>query len=239
VQIAEIGLNPAGVSAAFAAGVISFASPCVWPLVPAYLSYISGVTFGELDQQTRRVVISTVAFVLGFTIVFTMIGAGAGVLGATITGNRRALEIGAGAIVIVMGALLAGFGGRLLLQERRLHVAQRRGLVGAFVAGLAFAIGWTPCIGPTLGAIVTFAARTGSALDSSILLAAYSLGLGVPFLLSGLAAVRGASRVGVLRRNSPMLMRGSGVVLMALGVMLLTGELNRLTSSLSTVFVVG
>ena len=238
-MIAAIGLNPAGVSAAFAAGFISFISPCVWPLVPAYLSYLSGVTFGELEQQTRRVVTSTAAFVLGFTIVFTLIGAGAGVLGATITSNRRALEIGAGAIVIAMGALLAGFGGRLLMQEKRLQIAQRRGYAGAFVAGLAFAIGWTPCIGPTLGAIVTFAASTGNALDSSILLAAYSLGLGVPFLLSGLAVVRGASRVGMLRRNSLLLMRASGVVLMGLGVLLLTGELNRLTGSLSTVFVVG
>ena len=238
-MLAAIGLNPAGVSAAFAAGFVSFISPCVWPLVPAYLSYVSGVSFGELEQQTRRVVTSTAAFVLGFTIVFTLIGAGAGVLGGTITSNRRALEIGAGVLVIAMGALLAGFGGRLLLQEKRLQVAQRRGLGGAFVAGLAFAIGWTPCIGPTLGAIITFAASTGDALDSSILLAAYSLGLGVPFLLSGLAAVRGASRVGVLRRNAPLIMRGSGIVLMGLGVLLLTGELSRLTSSLSTVLVVG
>ena len=238
-MIAAIGLNPAGLSAAFAAGFLSFISPCVWPLVPAYLSYISGVTFGELEQQTRRVVLSTGAFVLGFTIVFTALGAGVGVLGGAITANRRGLELVAGTIVIAMGALLAGFGGRLLLQERRLHVAKRRGYAGAFVAGLAFAIGWSPCIGPTLGAIITFAAASGNALDSSILLAVYSLGLGIPFLLSGLAAVRGAGRLALLRSHSATFMRASGIVLMGLGVLLLTGELTRLTDSLNGILVVG
>lgn len=226
--VAAIGVNPAGVSAAFAAGFISFISPCVWPLVPAYLSYVSGVTFGELEQQTRRVVMSTAAFVLGFTVVFTLIGAGAGVLGGTITSNRRALEIAAGVLVIAMGALLAGFGGRLLLQEKRLQVTKRRGLVGAFVAGLAFAIGWTPCIGPTLGAIVTMAAASDTVWAGAALLVAYAIGMAIPFVVVGL----GMSRFGGLRRflntHERAFRIASGSLIVAVGVLVASGAFGRL-----------
>src|SRR3954469_22664516 len=130
--LAEIALSPVGLSAAFAAGVISFVSPCVWPLVPAYLSYVSGVSFQALGNQTRRVTVTTGFFVLGFGFVFTALGAGAGAVGDLLTAHRRTLEIVSGLLSVVMGAVLAGFGGMLFQQERRLQPARKpAGPIGA------------------------------------------------------------------------------------------------------------
>jgi cytochrome c-type biogenesis protein len=235
--LATIALSPVGLSAAFAAGVISFISPCVWPLVPAYLSYVSGVSFAELGDQTRRVVATTGAFVLGFGAVFTLLGAGAGAVGDLLTQHRRTLEIASGVLIVLMGAVLAGFGGMLLQQERRLQPARRpAGPLGAVVAGFGFGIGWTPCVGPTLAAILTLAGRSGHALDGAVLLAVYSLGLGVPFLLSGLLFTRGLASLAPLRRHTQVLVRGSGLVLMALGALLAFGQLTSLTSDLASAF---
>jgi cytochrome c-type biogenesis protein len=235
--LAEIALSPVGLSAAFAAGVISFISPCVWPLVPAYLSYVSGVSFNDLPDQTRRVTIATGFFVLGFGAVFTALGAGAGAIGNALTAHRRTLEIISGVVIVVMGAMLAGFGGRLLQQEHRLQPARRpAGPLGAVIAGAAFGIGWTPCVGPTLAAILALAGRAGHALDGAVLLAVYSLGLGVPFLLSGLLFTRGLASLAPLRRHAALFVRASGVVLMGLGVLLALGEMTALTSDLSTAF---
>jgi cytochrome c-type biogenesis protein len=201
--LAEMALSPVGLSAAFAAGVISFISPCVWPLVPAYLSYVSGVSFSDLGDQTRRVTIATAWFVLGFGFVFTALGAGAGAIGDLLREHRRTLEIVAGVLIILMGCLLAGLGGRLLQGEHRVQVGRKpAGPAGAVVAGAAFGIGWTPCVGPTLAAILALAGRSGHALDGAILLAVYSLGLGVPFLLSACCSPR-ISSLGPLRRHGP------------------------------------
>src|SRR4029077_8232242 len=140
--LAEIALSPVGLSAAFAAGVISFISPCVWPLVPAYLSYVSGVSFSVLGDQTRRVTIRTAWFVLGFGFVFTALGAGAGAIGDLLREHRRTLEIVAGVLLILMGFLLAGLGGRLLQGEHRLQSGRKpAGAASAVVAGPAFGIG--------------------------------------------------------------------------------------------------
>jgi cytochrome c-type biogenesis protein len=235
--LAEIALSPVGLSVAFAAGVVSFLSPCVWPLVPAYLSYVSGVSFDALGEQTRRVVTATAAFVLGFGAVFTALGAGAGLVGDVLTEHRRPLEIVSGILVVAMGAVLAGLGGRLLQQDRRLHAARRpAGPIGAVVAGAGFGIGWTPCVGPTLAAILALAGRSGHAADGAVLLAVYSLGLGVPFLLSGLLFTRGLARLSPLRRHTPLLVRGSGLVLMALGVLLALGQMTALTNELASAF---
>jgi cytochrome c-type biogenesis protein len=235
--LAEIALSPVGISAAFAAGVISFASPCVWPLVPAYLSYVSGVSLRELADQTRRVTLATAGFVLGFGAVFTALGAGAGAVGEALTEHRRMLELVSGLLIVLMGVVLAGFGGKLLQQERRLQPTRRpAGPLGAVIAGAGFGIGWTPCIGPTLAAILALAGRAGHALDGAILLAVYSLGLGVPFLLSGLLFTRGLASLAPLRRHTPLLVRGSGLVLMGLGALLAFGQLTALTSELSSAF---
>jgi cytochrome c-type biogenesis protein len=235
--LAEIALSPVGLSAAFAAGVISFLSPCVWPLVPAYLSYVSGVSFQDLGDQTRRVTIATGAFVLGFGAVFTSLGAGAGAIGDLLTEHRRTLEIVSGLLIVLMGAVLAGFGGMLFQQERRLGSARKpAGPLGAVIAGAGFGIGWTPCVGPTLAAILALAGRSGHALDGAFLLAVYSLGLGVPFLLSGLLFTRGLASLAPLRRRTPLLVRASGVVLMGLGALLALGQLTAITSDLSSAF---
>jgi cytochrome c-type biogenesis protein len=235
--LAEIALSPVGLSAAFAAGVISFLSPCVWPLVPAYLSYVSGVSFQDLGDQTRRVTIATGAFVLGFGSVFTVLGAGAGAIGDLLTEHRRTLEIVSGLLIVLMGAVLAGFGGMLFQQERHLASARKpAGPLGAMLAGAGFGIGWTPCVGPTLAAILALAGRSGHALDGALLLAVYSLGLGVPFLLSGLLFTRGLASFASLRRHTPLLVRGSGVILMVLGLLLATGQMTAITSDLSSAF---
>jgi len=235
--LAEIALSPVGLSAAFAAGVISFLSPCVWPLVPAYLSYVSGVSFQDLGDQTRRVTIATGAFVIGFGSVFTLLGAGAGAIGDLLTEHRRTLEIVSGLLIVLMGAVLAGFGGMLFQQERRLASARKpAGPLGAMLAGAGFGIGWTPCVGPTLAAILALAGRSGHALDGALLLAVYSLGLGVPFLLSGLLFTRGLASFASLRRHTPLLVRGSGVILMVLGLLLATGQMTAITSDLSSAF---
>ena len=235
--LAEIALSPVGLSAAFAAGVISFLSPCVWPLVPAYLSYVSGVSFDDLGDQTRRVTIATVAFVLGFGAVFTALGAGAGAIGDVLTGHRRTLEIVSGVLIVLMGAVLAGFGGMVFQQERRLQSGRKpAGPVGAVLAGAGFGIGWTPCVGPTLASILALAGNSGATFDGAVLLAVYSLGLGVPFLLSGLLFTRGLASFASLRRHTPLLVRGSGVVLIALGALLALGQMTALTSDLASAF---
>jgi cytochrome c-type biogenesis protein len=235
--LAEIAFSPVGLSAAFAAGVVSFLSPCVWPLVPAYLSYVSGVSFQDLGDQTRRVTIATGAFVLGFGAVFTALGAGAGVIGDLLTEHRRTLEIVSGLLIVLMGAVLAGFGGTLFQQERRLGSARKpAGPLGAVLAGAGFGIGWTPCVGPTLAAILALAGRSGHALDGAFLLAVYSLGLGVPFLLSGLLFTRGLASLAPLRRRTPLLIRASGVILIALGALLALGQMTAITSDLSSAF---
>ena len=218
--------------------MISFVSPCVWPLVPAYLSYVSGVSFNDLADQTRRVTIDHRRPSCSASARSSRRWAPARApIGDLLTEHRRTLEIVSGLVIVLMGAVLAGFGGMLLQQERRLQPARApAGPVGAVVAGAGFAIGWTPCVGPTLAAILTLAGRSGQALDGAILLAVYSLGLGVPFLLSGLLFTRGLSSVAPLRRHAPLLVRASGVVLMGLGALLALGQLTALTSDLASAF---
>jgi cytochrome c-type biogenesis protein len=233
--LAVISADPAGLSVAFAAGVVAFASPCVWPLVPAYLSYVSGVAFADLEQDRRRVVTATAAFVLGFGVVFTLAGAGVGVVGGSFLAHRRTLEILGGVVVVLMGLVLVGAAGTGFAQrEWRLQLrSQPAGLVGAFVAGLAFAVGWSPCIGPTLAGILTVASESGHAADGAGLLAAYSLGLGLPFLLFGLFFTQALGSFRALRRHMPTVMRAAGALLIVTGVLLATGELTTITSRLS------
>ena len=160
-----IHFGPGAFAAAFAAGIVSFVSPCVLPLIPGYLSFVSGVGFDELGARPRRVVGQTAWFVLGFGIMFTLFGAGAAWFGNTLLVHRRSLEIGAGAFIIFAGIIYAGVPlPALLLAEKRLHLHRETGgPITALVAGIAFAIGWTPCIGPTLAAILTLAAGEGHA----------------------------------------------------------------------------
>lgn len=228
-----MSLSGIGLATAFAAGFVSFLSPCVWPLVPAYLSYVSGVPYDELGSNRRRVVLTTLAFVGGFSIVFALYGVSVGYLGALVADYRRPIEIVGGVLVILMGLALLGFAQRLVGREARVGLPARpTTYVGAGFAGVVFAVGWTPCIGPILTSILLYAATQGSA-GGSLLLLAYGIGLGVPFLLSGLLASWLLERTGAYRKYGAWINRVAGVVMIIVGVLLATGQMTRITQQLS------
>jgi cytochrome c-type biogenesis protein len=230
----DIDLGPAGLAVAFAAGFVSFISPCVLPLVPGYLSFVSGVGFDELGARSRRVATMTGAFVLGFTVMFVLLGAGVGWFGTEITENRRTLEIAGGAFIVLAAVVIAGLPlPRLLAAERRLHLGKGGSLVAAGLAGVTFAVGWSPCVGPTLGAILTLSLSNADATDGAILLAAYSLGLGVPFLIAGLAFTRALGLARFIRAHWRVVSLASAALLATFGILLITGDLYRLTSQLA------
>jgi cytochrome c-type biogenesis protein len=227
--------GPAALLAAFAAGFVSFVSPCVLPLIPGYLSFVSGVGFDELGSRPRRIVSHTAMFVLGFGTMFALLGAGAAWFGNALLVHRRTLEILAGAFIALMGVVYAGVPlPAMLLREHRFHTrGDRRGPLAAMLAGVAFAIGWTPCIGPTLAAILALASGQGHATQGAALLVIYSLGLGIPFLLFGLLFTRALGLTRTLRRHWRIISLISGALLVAFGVLLATGELIQLTAGLS------
>jgi cytochrome c-type biogenesis protein len=231
-----IELGPTGLVIAFAAGVVAFTSPCVLPLVPCYLSFVSGVGFDELGSRTRTVVRSTAAFVAGFTVMFVALGAGAAWFGNVLLANRRPLEIVAGIFVILaaltfVGTPLPG----MLSRELRFLPATGGGisLPAAALVGVAFAVGWTPCVGPTLAAILTLSAGGGGAVEGALLLAAFSLGLGLPFLAFGLAFTRSLGLFDWFRRNRRVVSLASASLLVAFGILLITGQLGETTARLA------
>jgi cytochrome c-type biogenesis protein len=230
-----IDLGPAGLVVAFAAGVVSFSSPCVLPLVPAYLSFVSGVGFDELGARTRRVIVATAAFVAGFTAMFVALGAGSAWFGNVLLANRRPLEITAGVFVIIAALLFVGVPlPRVLAVERRLHLRAGGGnLATSALTGVAFAIGWTPCVGPTLAAILTLSAASTGAAEGAVLLAAFSLGLGVPFLIFGLVFTRALGLVRWLQGHWRVVTLTSAALLAVFGVLLVTGDLVELTTRLA------
>jgi cytochrome c-type biogenesis protein len=229
-----IELGPAGLAIAFAAGVVSFTSPCVLPLVPGYLSFVSGVGFDELGARPRRVTASTAAFVGGFTAMFVAFGAGAAWFGSFLLENRRPLEIAAGIFIIIAAITFVGLPlPRLLSSERRLAFRPGGSIPASGLTGVAFAIGWTPCVGPTLAAILTLSAGGGDATEGAVLLAAFSLGLGLPFLIFGLAFTRSLGLVRWLRRRWRLVSVASAAVLVAFGALLISGDLVRLTTRLA------
>jgi cytochrome c-type biogenesis protein len=205
----ELGL--VGLATAFAAGVLTFTSPCVLPLVPGYLSFVSGVGIDELGTRSRRVTLTTAWFVTGFAIMFVAFGAGAAWFGTALVEHRRQLEIAAGAFIVFAGLVFAGV--RLpirLLQEKRVHAPSGAGPVAPLLTGVAFAIGWTPCVGPTLAAILALSAAGASPAQGAVLLSVYSLGLGVPFLVFGLGFTRALTLVRALRHHQRAVSRFTG-----------------------------
>lgn len=222
-------------AAAFAAGVVTFLSPCVFPLVPGYLSFITGLTTdSELVEKRRVVVVSTAIFIAGFGTMFVALGAGAALFGDVLLTNRRGLEVVAGIFLVFAGLLFVG--ARVpaaLMTEKRFHLRRRLGPVTPLVAGAAFAVGWTPCVGPTLAAILALSAGGANPGQGALLLAMFSIGLGVPFLVFGLMFTQAVTLAAVMRRHTATLMRVSGAILIAFGVLLATGQLTALTASLA------
>jgi cytochrome c-type biogenesis protein len=221
--------------AAFVAGIFSFLSPCVLPLVPGYLSLMSGLgasTGTGTVQQRSRVVFSASLFILGFTLVFVSYGAAASVIGSVLEDHKRLVTRISGALIVVMGLVVAGaFRFTALMQERRFHVSPARlGPYAAPVMGMAFAFGWTPCIGPVLAAVLTLAASKETLNQGVGLLAVYSIGLGVPFLLSAVLFDRFTATWGWFKRHGKAIDLISGGVLVCFGVLLLTGQLGRMSS---------
>ena len=226
-----MGALPASLLAAFplafAAGLVSFVSPCVLPLLPGYLAFLGG-SAGRLDTRSGRgrMVVGSFAFVLGFSAVFVSFGAFFGEFGDTLKAHQRPLEIVFGVVTIVLGFFFAGWWPSAWLQrERRVHVLPRASVLGAGLLGIFFAVGWTPCIGPTLAAIDGLAASSAgaTALRGSMLAFVYCLGLGLPFLVAALATEWMASASGWLRLHARVIGVVGGVMLIPIGLAELTG----------------
>ncbi len=238
-------ISTIAVLTAFAAGIVSFLSPCVLPLVPGYVSYMAGYSLRDVqnpaDAQARiAALIASLFFVLGFSTVFVALGASATALGQLLLKYRYEANIVGGAIVIVFGLLTTGLV-RISWFQRdfRLHPHVRSGQpMEAYLLGLAFGFGWTPCIGPVLGAILTLSAISATASSGILLLGAYSLGLGVPFLAT--AAFTGAfsKRLKSMGRIGRYLQIGAGVVMIIMGVAMITGQLTALALWLLKTFPV-
>lgn len=221
----------ATVPLAFGAGVISFLSPCVLPLVPGYVSYMSGMSAGSDDMTSRvktiRATLASLVFVAGFTVVFVPLGATATLLGQALREYQDQFRIVSGIFIILLGLVFMnviriGF----LQKETRFHPKPGAGLWGAAVLGGAFAFGWSPCIGPILGSVLTIAAgRGGSVAEGALLLSAYSLGLGVPFILAGLGVTRLTGVVSWLRRRTHAVSLVSGTLMVIVGLLFVTDQL--------------
>jgi cytochrome c-type biogenesis protein len=219
------------VVAAFAVGFVSFISPCVLPLVPGYLSAVSGVTMGELQRGERaRVLLPAMVFCLSFTVVFVALGMTATSLGSTLQDSRGTLDKIAGIVIIALGVLfvVTPFVPRLNREWRPDALISRAGAGGPLIAGAAFAFAWTPCVGPTLGAILTAASVQDTVGKGALLLACYSAGLAVPFMLTAVAFNRATTASRWLRDHWTIVTAISGGVLIGMGVLLLSGELTRL-----------
>lgn len=232
--LAELSTDPTagvGIFAALAAGIVSFLSPCVLPLVPGYLSAVSGVSPSELDQAGwRRVLGPSLLFVASFSAIFIILGLTATGLGSALQDHQELLSKISAALIIAMGVLFVAslFVTRL---NREWHVdalLDRAGKGGPIVVGAAFAIAWTPCIGPTLGAILSAASLSGSAARGGFLLAVYSAGLAIPFLLTAVAFSRMTTAFAVVKRHYQVIVATGGVILIAMGVLIWTDQLTQL-----------
>lgn len=222
----------AGVVAALAAGAVSFLSPCVLPLVPGYLSAVSGVSATELGARgpRRRVMMPALLFVASFSAIFILLGLSATALGSLLVRNRLLLDKIAAVVIIAMGVLFiaASLAPKLSKEWRPTGLIERAGSGGPLVAGAAFAVAWTPCIGPTLAAILATAATADSSARGAMLLAFYSAGLGIPFLLTALAFNRMTSTFAVIKRHYGLIIGLGGAILIVMGILIWTGEFFRL-----------
>ena len=228
------GMTPdVSLFAALLAGIVSFLSPCVLPLVPPYLVYLAGTSLEQLAGEKReagawrKTMPAAVLFVCGFSTVFVALGASASAVGALIRAWSAELSIVAGVVIIVMGLHFLGmFRIGFLLREKRMEMARPVGLWGAYAMGLAFAFGWTPCIGPILAAILSVAASEATVMKGAGMLAIYSAGLGIPFLLAAVAVESFAALFARFKKHLVTVERVMGVLLIATGIGFLTGAVS-------------
>jgi cytochrome c-type biogenesis protein len=222
----------AGPLVAFAGGLVSFLSPCVLPLVPSYIGFLSGMTLDEMSGNRHRAVAHSLLFVAGFSLIFIALGAGATALGASLRFHKIALARAGGIIVIAFGLYTIGvLRVSWFDRERRIHLEDKPvGFLGSALVGMAFAAGWTPCIGPVLGGILVLAGTSGNVMHGVVLLTAYSAGLALPFVLAAAALDRFREAFLRFRRWMPWIQRVSGAVLIAVGILLVTGDFTRLAS---------
>jgi cytochrome c-type biogenesis protein len=221
------------VIAAFAVGFVSFISPCVLPLVPGYLSAVSGYSLSDMRSGERglaRILLPSIVFCLSFTAVFVALGMTATGLGSTLQDSRNTLDKVAGAVIIALGIffLLTPFVPKLNREWRPDALISRAGSGGPLIAGAAFAVAWTPCVGPTLGSILSAAATQDTVAKGGVLLAFYSAGLAVPFLLTAIAFTRMTEAFRWIRDHYVVVTAVSGFILVAMGILLFTGELQTL-----------
>jgi cytochrome c-type biogenesis protein len=229
---------------AFVAGLLSFLSPCVLPLIPSYITYITGLSFADLqaERTTRQVrnkaMLHSLAFIAGFTVIFVLLGASATAIGTFLQEQMGLIRKGGGVLIVLFGMHIAGiFDITMLLGERRINLRNKpAGFLGSFLVGLVFAAGWTPCIGPILASILMVAATEETVYQGIALLLVYSLGLGIPFFLSAVALHRFLVFFNRYRRYIRLMEIITGIFLMIVGVLIFTNSLSRLSMLVTTVF---
>lgn len=221
-----------GIGISFTAGLLSFLSPCVLPLIPSYVSFITGLSIDDVQRSRRVTLAHSLLFVAGFTIVFLALGATATLLGQLLIRNRDWVGRIGGVLVIALGLYLLGvFDFGLFAREKRVHIANKPvGYLGTLLVGMAFAAGWTPCIGPILGGVLTYTASSSDLNRGLVLLLAYSLGLAVPFLLAALMIDRFMEAFQRHRGALVWISRASGLLLIAVGILMITGTMTVLSA---------
>ncbi|HEX5633993.1 MAG TPA: cytochrome c biogenesis protein CcdA, partial [Gemmatimonadales bacterium] len=225
-----------GFLVAFLAGILSFLSPCVLPLVPSYVGFLTGMSLPELTSRKRIALLHALCFVAGFSLIFVLLGASATALGRALKYNQVWLTRVGGLLIFVFGLYCLGlFKVGALQMERRVHLQDKPvGFLGSVLVGMAFGAGWTPCIGPILGAILSLATVEADVGRGMLLLGAYSAGLAVPFLLAAVAVEQFFDWFQRFRKYLPWVMRTSGVLLVIVGILMMTGEFTRLAGWLQS-----
>lgn len=236
------GTENVSVIVAFTAGIISFLSPCILPLVPSYMAFITGISLEELSHEKnlkhvrKTVILNSLMFILGFSFIFISLGASATFVGRFLEENIRWLEIIGGAFVILLGLHFVGvFKINFLEREKKIHLKDKPlGFLGTMLVGMAFGAGWTPCVGPILGAILTMAATTQDIFKGIALLTVYSVGLGIPFLISGLVIHRFFEYFKTIRKHFKIITAVGGMLLIIVGVLLISGYFTAISSFLGS-----
>lgn len=234
-QTVETGALLLALPVAVLGGLVSFFSPCVLPLVPGYLSYVTGVSGADMaDAKRGRMALGTSLFVLGFTAVFVSFGALFGFFGETLLAHKQTISMVLGGVTILLGLGFMGAFNLFGQREFRFHTRPTMGLVGAPLLGVLFGLGWTPCIGPTLGAVLSLSSQQASAGRGALLTVAYCAGLGVPFVLAAVAFRRALGAFGWVKRHYAWVMRIGGGMLVAVGLLLVTGLWDSMVADLQT-----